>query len=201
MRLEHRCARAQARAWPLLLGALLLSSCATRTPVAVDPERIRVFDLTGRVNVRVETKAYPTTGIHWRHEPDSDELWLYSPLGSGVAHMRQDASGALLVAADGKEYRAEDLKILTRQILGWDLPLDGLQYWVRGLPAPALTAAEQRYDANGRPEQLRQGGWQVAYLDWSAAGVTGLPSKVDLSGEGLRVRLVIKEWKVDGPAK
>jgi len=149
----------------------------------------------------VESKAYPTSTIHWRHDPDSDELWLYSPLGSGVAHMRQDASGALLIASDGKEYRAQDLKLLTRAVLGWDLPLDGLQYWVRGLPAPALRAAEQTYDAKGRPELLRQGDWQVAYLDWSAAGVSGLPSRVDLSGEGLRVRLVVKEWKVDASVK
>ena len=186
-----------------LLCGLLLSSCAapSRAPIAVDPERVSAFDLTGRVNVRVESKAYPTGGIHWRHEPDSDELWLYSPLGSGVARMRQDASGAVLVASDGKQHRARDLKLLTREVLGWDLPLDGLQYWVRGLPWPALDTTEQQYDANGRPKLLRQGGWQVAYLDWSPAGVSGLPSKVDLSGEGLRVRLVIQEWKVDGPVK
>ena len=185
-------------AWlELLLCGVLLASCATRAPVAVDPERVRAFDLTGRVNVRVEANAYPTAGIRWRHEPDSDELWLYSALGSGVARMRQDASGATLVASDGKEYRAPDLKRLTREVLGWDLPLDGLQYWVRGLPSPALDAAEQQYGANGRPELLKQAGWQVAYLDWAPAGVSGLPSKVDLSGDGLRVRLVIKEWKVD----
>jgi len=185
-------------AWSeLLLCGVLLASCATRAPVAVDPERVHAFDLTGRVNVRVEANSYPTAGIRWRHEPDSDELWLYSALGSGVARMRQDASGATLIASDGKEYRAPDLKRLTREVLGWNLPLDGLQYWVRGLPSPALDAAEQRYGANGRPELLKQAGWQVAYLDWAPAGVSGLPSKVDLSGDGLRVRLVIKEWKVD----
>jgi outer membrane lipoprotein LolB len=186
-----------------LVSALLLSSCAapSRAPLAVDPERVSAFDLTGRVNVRVESKAYPTGGIRWRHEPESDELWLYSSLGSGVARMRQDASGAVLVASDGKEYRARDLKLLTREVLGWDLPLDGLQYWVRGLPWPALDAAELEHDANGRPKLLRQSGWQVAYLDWSPAGVSGLPSKVDLSGGGLRVRLVIEEWKVDGAVK
>jgi hypothetical protein len=28
--------------------------------------------------------------------------------------------------------------------------------------------------------------------------VSGLPSKLDLTGTGLRMRLVIDEWKIDG---
>jgi outer membrane lipoprotein LolB len=187
------------RARTALLCGLFLSACAIapRAPVAVDPAQVSVFDLTGRVNVRVEAKAYPGR-IHWQHAPDADDVWLYSPLGSTVVRMRQDASGALLVTSDGKEYRAEDIKLLAREVLGWDLPLGGLQYWVRGLPWPALDAAQQEYYSDGRPKSLSQGGWQVAYLDWSPAGVFGLPSKLDLSGEGLRLRLVIEKWKVDG---
>ena len=189
--------------WALsLLCGLLLSACATpsRTPVAVQPQLVKAFDLTGRVNVRVESKGYPGR-IHWQHSPESDELWLYSPVGSGVARMRQDASGAVLIASDGKEYRAQDLKLLTRKVLGWDLPLDGLQYWVRGLPWPALETVEEQHDADGRPKLLKQGAWQIAYLDWTPVGASGLPSKLDLSGVGLRVRLVVENWKVDVPVK
>jgi outer membrane lipoprotein LolB len=150
--------------------------------------------------VRVEGKGYPGR-IRWQHHPASDELWLYSPVGSGIAHMRQDASGAVLVASDGKEYQGQDLKVLTRKVLGWDLPLDGLQYWVRGLPWPALETTEQQDYPDGRPKLLKQGAWQVAYLDWTPVGTSGLPSKLDLSGEGLRVRLVVESWKIDAPVK
>jgi outer membrane lipoprotein LolB len=179
------------------LCGLSLSACGTlmRAPVAVDPTRIDAFDLTGRVNVRVESKAYPGR-IHWQHAPGADEVWLYSPIGSTVARMRQDASGALLITSDGKEYRANNLQVLARKVLGWDLPLDGLQYWVRGLEWPALDAAQRDADDKGRPKLLKQGDWQVAYLDWSP--MSGLPSKLDLTGAGLRMRLVIDEWKIDG---
>jgi outer membrane lipoprotein LolB len=187
------------RARTALLCGLFLSACAIvpRAPIAVDPAQVSAFDLTGRVNVRVQSKAYPGR-IHWQHAPDADDVWLYSPVGSTVARMRQDASGALLITSDGKEYRADDIKLLAREVLGWDLPLGGLQYWVRGLPWPALDAAQQEYDADGRPKFLSQGDWQVAYLDWSPAGVSGLPSKLDLSGQGMRLRLVIEKWKVEG---
>ena len=79
--------------------------------------------------------------------------------------------------------RAEDLQLLSRKVLGWDLPLDGLQYWVRGLQWPALEPpSPQDDDDKGRPKLLKQGDWQVAYLDWTPAGVSGLPSKLDLTG-------------------
>jgi outer membrane lipoprotein LolB len=175
------------------------SGCSTlsRAPVTVDPAKVTALDLTGRVTVRVESKSYPGR-IHWQHAPGADEVWLYSPVGTGIARMRQDASGALLITSDGKEYRADDLRLLARQVLGWDMPLEGLQYWVRGVEWPALSAAQQEYDENGRPKLLTQAGWRVAYLDWAPAGVSGLPSKLDLSGESLRLRLVIDQWKVGG---
>ena len=186
--------------WPaLLLCSVLFAACTTLKPAAivVDPSRVSAFDLAGRVNVRVENKAYPGR-IRWQHAPSTDEVWLYSPVGTAVAHMRHDATGALLVTSDGKEYRADDLKVLSRKVLGWDLPLEDLQYWVRGLESPALGTAEREDDEAGKLKLLTQGGWQVAYLDWAPAGASGLPSKLDLSGAGLRMRLVVDEWKIDG---
>jgi len=103
----------------------------------------------------------------------------------------------LLVTSDGKEYKAGDMKLLAREVLGWNLPIDGLQYWVRGLPWPSLDRAREEHDADGRLKSLSQGGWEVAYLDWSSAGVAGLPSKLDVAGEGLRLRLLIEKWKVE----
>jgi outer membrane lipoprotein LolB len=119
-------------------------------------------------------------------------------LGSAVARLRQDDSGALLVTSEGREYRAADLRQLAFDVLGWDLPLQQLPFWVRGLPGPG--EAERDVDNQGRPALIRQNGWQVAYLAWTPAGVTGLPSKLDLKGARLRMRLAVENWKVlDGP--
>ena len=182
-----------------MLCGVLLSACAAvpRSVVRVDPARVSAFELNGRVNVRVERGAYPGR-IRWQHAPGADDVWLYSPVGAAVAYMRQDAHGALLVSPDGKQYKADDIDALARQVLGWDLPLQGLQYWVRGLPWPALDAGDEQRDDSGRPTLITQGDWRVAYLDWTPAGVSGLPSKLDLTGESLRLRLVVDEWKIEG---
>jgi outer membrane lipoprotein LolB len=182
-----------------LLCALFISGCASvpRGPgVAVDPAQVQAFELNGRINVRAQQSAYPGR-IRWQHEPRRDEVWLYSPLGSAVAHIEQDPSGATLATSDGKKYRGADANGLARDVLGYDLPLDALQFWVRGLPAPRLSGTERTDDAQGRPEVIQQGGWKVSYLDWAPAGADGLPSKLDVAGTGVRMRLVVDEWKVN----
>jgi outer membrane lipoprotein LolB len=187
-----------ARAAAALL-ALLFSGCAAvqRAPErpAVDPAHVQQFELNGRINVRLDNQAYPGS-LRWQHAPRSDELWFYTPVGSGVARLRQDEEGALVVTAEGREYRAEDLQALAFDVLGWDLPLESLPFWVRGVPSPSSPVTEEALDEQGRLRRLVQDGWQVSYLDWAPAGVNGLPSKLELIGERLRMRLVVDEWKL-----
>lgn len=182
------------------LAALIcfqLSGCAAlrglRPARSVEPSRVAAFELDGRINLRLPKEAFPGR-VRWQHWPDADELWFYSPLGSAVARLRQDAAGALLVTAEGREYRAGDLRQLAYDVLGWDLPLEQLPYWVRGLPGPG--EVEHDEDSEGRPKTIRQAGWQVSYLDWTPAGVKGLPSKLDVQGQRLRMRLAVEAWKV-----
>jgi len=182
------------------LLAAFLSACAAvprgREVPAVDAATLSSFELNGRITLRVPKESFPGR-LRWQHAPSADQLWFYSPVGSTVAHLRQDANGALLVTAEGREYRAVDLQELAFDVLGWDLPLEGLPYWVRGLPWPQAGAGDEERDAEGRLRRLRQAGWQVSYLDWAPAGVRGLPSKLDLQGERLRIRLVVERWSVD----
>jgi len=184
--------------WAAALMAVLLGACATlpRGIPTVEPAAIFAFQLDGRFQLKIQKEGYPGR-VRWQHSERVDELWFYSPLGASVARLRQDESGALLVTADGEEYRAADLRQLALDVLGWDLPLDGLPYWVRGLTWPAGPPAQKEVDRDGRLEQLSQGGWRVSYLDWTPAGVAGLPSKLDLQGERLRMRLVVERWSVE----
>ncbi len=188
-------------AWRLSTAALalLLGACAAigprapeRAATAEDAER---FELSGRINLRVADGAFPGR-VQWRHQPAVDELAFSSPIGTSVARMRQGPEGAWLLTSDGEQHEAKDLRALAVEVLDWDLPLDALPYWVRGLEWPGATAQVER-DDSGRPRTLRQAGWVVSYLGWDRAGVRGLPSKLDLAGERLRMRLVIERWNLD----
>ncbi len=180
-------------------AALLLSACAALGPRAperaVSAEEAEQFELSGRINLRVDEGAFPGR-VQWRHLPAIDELAFSSPIGTSVARMRQGPDGAWLVTSDGEQHEAKDLRALAADVLDWDLPLDALPYWVRGLEWPGAEAQIER-DDNGRPRMLRQSGWIVSYLAWDGGGVRGLPSKLDLAGERLRMRLVIERWNLD----
>ncbi|HZR02714.1 MAG TPA: lipoprotein insertase outer membrane protein LolB [Burkholderiales bacterium] len=189
------------RAAALALLAVVLVSCAglrpTREGPIVVPADVDRFELNGSINLRVQQESFPGR-VRWEHQPESDELWFYSPIGTTVAHLRQDPSGALLVTSEGKEYRAKGLRQLAFDVLGWDLPIEALPYWVRGLPWPKAEETEVRRDEQGRLEALLQAGWRVAYLAWDGSGVRGLPSKLDVTGERLRMRLAITRWQLLG---
>jgi len=114
--------------WAAVLAGLLVGACAVVTPRSVptvEPASISAFLLEGRFNLKVQNDAFPGR-VRWQHAAQADDLWFYSPLGATVARLRQDPSGALLVTSNGQEYRASDLHQLAFDVLGWDLPLEGL---------------------------------------------------------------------------
>lgn len=180
-----------------LVALVVLGACAgvPRTGPGALPAaaQLESFHLKGRITLQVEKERFPGS-VRWAHAPQRDELWFYSPVGSAVAHLVQDESGALLVNAKGEEHRASDLRSLADAVLGWDLPLEGLPYWVRGLPWPGAPVDDAERDEQGRLTRLEQAGWQVTYMAWSAGAADDLPAKLDLKGERLRLRLLIERW-------
>lgn len=182
-------------------AAILLGACSVlreRAPApTIVPAEAQQFELGGRINLRVQQESFPGR-VRWEHEPERDELWFYSPIGTTVAHLKQDSSGALLVTSEGREYRAKALHDLALEVLGWDLPIDALPYWVRGVEWPKAEPTQVQRDEEGRLDRLVQDGWRIVYLGWDQGGIRGLPSKLDLVGQRLRMRLVIDRWQVPG---
>ena len=187
------------RAALLAVATALLASCSTlpkHAPVVeVQGQDVARFELGGRISLRVQDENFPGR-VRWQHDAALDELWFYTPIGTTVAHLRQDDSGATLVTSEGREYRAGAIRELASDILGWDLPIEALPYWVRGLPAPDGEEPQVRRDDHGRIDRLVQAGWRVSYLAWDASGVKGLPTKLDVSGPRLRMRLIIDQWQL-----
>jgi outer membrane lipoprotein LolB len=180
------------RALAAALGLLLIAACASVSPGARDAAA--PFDIVGRVLVSGEGRAF-SSNLRWRHGGGSDELWLMSPVGQTLAHIRADGNGATLTTADQQEYQAFSAEGLTRRALGWALPLDGLRHWVRAKPAPGGEIATLNRDAQGRVERIEQGGWVIRYDYGDARPSPPLPRRLDLASGGQRIRLVIDAWR------
>lgn len=173
--------------------AVTAGCAALRTPQALPASNagIDAFSLTGRVAVKLEQRGYAAR-LNWGHAAGGDRLRLLSPVGSVIADLEADASGAILTTGDKKVYRSGDVQALTREVLGWDLPLDGLQHWVVGRAEPALAVQAEERDALGRLTRLTQSDWQITYLAY--VGDSALPARMALAHGKLSLRLIIDRW-------
>ena len=187
----------------------LLAGCATLTdkpvavstaiiePVATGAATVANFELAGRVSVKDSKQSF-SGGVRWQHTNASDEILLLSPLGQTVAQIQRDAEGVQLTTSEQKVYRAADVESLTGQVLGWRLPLTGLQYWVSGVNSPATSAAVDK-DGAGRVVAIRQDGWEITYSSFFSTEQEQAtrPRVLSLQRGELEIRLVIDSREAD----
>lgn len=151
------------------------------------------FRLSGRIGVSHDGESF-SGSLRWRHDAGEDEIFILSPLGQGVARITRNPAGASLETAEGQGYRAADVESLTEEVLGWRLPVNGLQYWIVGRPAPDRPA-ESELDDSHHLATLRQDGWRIDYQGYRSVQGALLPAKMEMTmGDRLRVRLVIDDW-------
>lgn len=178
-----------------LACTLLAAACAApplETPGPATPST--PFDLSARVVVRYDGHAF-SSGLRWRHAAGRDEIWLVSPVGQALVHIVEDGDGALLTGADQRQHRAASVESLTRQALGWELPVARLKYWLRGEVAPGAPPEKMARDQSQRIVQLEQAGWRIALSYEPPSDHKGLPRRLELVRGSHEIRLVIDTWR------
>ena len=75
------------------------------------------------------------------------------------------------------------------------LPVAEMRYWVVGVPAPGEPAEETLGDDH-RLASLSQSGWQVRFDRYQAVGPLELPSRIEMTTDGLRLRVVASDWSL-----
>ncbi len=85
------------------------------------------------------------------------------------------------------------------QATGWQILVDGLPAWVRGLVDDGQAGVVR--DADGRPAVLEQAGWRVEYWEWFPAqdGRPAMPKRIEARSGDAKVRLLFDQWAVDAP--
>lgn len=178
--------------WVVLILALGLAGCAAVPPAPDQKAAIldsETWTLQGRLSVRAGEQSL-SGSLRWAHAATTDTLLLTSPLGQGVARIAVTAAGVTLELPDQPVRHAANAESLTRDALGYALPVSGLVWWVRGRADPA-SPAETRLRDDGRLAQLRQQGWVIDYLQYSD---DGLPRKLSATRDGMEIRLVTDNW-------
>jgi outer membrane lipoprotein LolB len=193
--------------WLFLLGgAMCLSACSSLAPVRktepelqrlwaarqVDLAMLRAWDIAGRLGIQTAHEGWHI-GFRWQQATDLYHIVLSNPLGQTSGELQGNPQGVTLLLGDGRSVSANDPEQLLAQQFGWRVPIKGLYFWVRGLPAPGVAEAHA-LDEEGRLQWLEQSGWRISYRRYGNFFGKTLPTKIFLDNDDLKVRLVIDEW-------
>jgi len=191
----------------VLLSLTLIVGCTARSPTpaldqvaqehrwALHHAQLSALDgwgMGGRIAVKNSEDSW-SASLRWEQQAEAFDIRFSSMLGQRIAQLKGDGFSASLYLPDDQVRTAADISDLLDVELGWHVPMDGLRYWVVGLPMPGVEL-RKGLDAMGRLQWLTQAGWQIEYQDYRQAGPLDLPKKMVLTRGEIRVRLVIDRW-------
>ncbi|WP_264696248.1 lipoprotein insertase outer membrane protein LolB [Candidatus Nitrosacidococcus sp. I8] len=191
-----------------MLIILFITGCAGNRPIPEDPQKvwherqfilqsIKNWDLKGRLSIQaIEERKSGSGTLYWSQKNDIYDIsWIF-PFGQGKVVLHGDYNLVTLQLPKEEPVTAASSDHLLQSRLGWSLPIDSLNYWVLGLPAPKLSTKKLLLDSWGRLESLHQGNWHIHYQEYKKIKQQDLPEKIFLNSPQLKVRLVIQQWNL-----
>lgn len=131
--------------------------------------------------------------LQWDVQQGVSVLDFHAAMGRGAWHLDFGPQGATLKEADGTVRTATAVNTLIRDRMGWPIPVDALQWWVRGLAAPAAIEG-QELDTKGQLIQLQQFGWSVVFTRYKTDTGIAMPVRLKATRDNYRVKLAISRW-------
>lgn len=206
----------------LCASLLLLGACATRAVREAPPldrqgiedaeraqasraawlEGQRQWSFEGRVAINNAGKG-GNGKIEWRQDGQSYVVSLIAPITRQSWRLIGDthSEAGRLEGLEGGPREGGDAEALLLEATGWDIPVNALAQWVRGLPAEGIPLQDRAYSAEGQLHRVEQAGWQIEYPLWfpSEGPQPPLPRRIEAKRDKASVRLIVDRW--DFPAQ
>lgn len=177
----------------------LLGGCAsTPAPDSVgwDQHRRAVSSLdqwafSGRIAVSTADGG-DTASLRWQQQRDDFTMTVSGPMGLKQARLLREG-GELSLVRNGERLPLSPEDDPLRAEFGWQLPLDYLPWWLRGLPAPGPARQEL---ADGRLATLEQAGWRIEYAEYQGAADLPLPRVIRFERAEVSGKILVKSWEI-----
>jgi outer membrane lipoprotein LolB len=153
---------------------------------------IRDWSLVGRISL-ADGKDGGSGRLQWVARDGLTELDFHGAMGRGAWNLQIEPTRAVLREANGSVQSAVAVDDLIQQRMGWPIPVDALQWWVRGLAAPG-EIDELLLDSTGVPVKLAQFGWNVDFKRFDSDSGLSLPTRLDARRDNYRVKLAVSTW-------
>ena len=181
--------------------ALLLGGCAnlmksTDDSDAAWEQRQQVLEQIDRFTLNARVASGGVFGIKgnliWNQRPDDFDMAVSGPFGIGAVSLSGTPQEVTVRSKSGTSV-TPDPEAYLKDRLGWTFPVEGLRYWVLGLPSP-FTDAEIEVDPAGRLIGLWQDEWALEFTEYQQAGRLELPRKFLAENPEVKIKVVIDEW-------
>jgi outer membrane lipoprotein LolB len=163
--------------------------------------RLDHWKLTGKLAVRQPSDSGTAIINHWIQDGEAYDLALSSSfLGMGSTRLKGVPGFIELTLPNGETYRSGEPESLVQAATGWQLPLENLTWWIRGLPSPG-SDYRLLFDEQGSLAIIRQDDWEIRYDRWQdfLASYPALPARITALKQDKRVRLVVSDWREETP--
>lgn len=184
-----------------LLAAMQLGACATLMKPVDDADRaweqrqkqleqIDQFTLNARV---ASGGIFGIKGnLIWRQRDEEFDMSVAGPFGVGAVKLSGTPQLVTVTSKSGSSVTPDPERYLHDR-LGWTFPVEGLRYWVLGLPSP-FTDAEIQVNDSGLLEALDQDQWALSFDEYQTAGRWQLPRKFVAENSEVKIKIVIDQW-------
>jgi outer membrane lipoprotein LolB len=157
--------------------------------------KIQSWNIKGRVAVKNDRESGTVT-LLWDQFISNYELRFIAPLGQGTYILTGSPGGVVMKDPKNKITMAETAEQILREGLGWDVHLDGLKYWVRGLPEPDIRYSELLLDDKGRLSNMEQSGFNISVSKYIEQEGVSLPEKLTIKSDNLKLKVIIQNWEI-----
>ncbi|MFT4562421.1 MAG: outer membrane lipoprotein LolB [Gammaproteobacteria bacterium] len=159
-------------------------------------ESIQNWRAEGRVAIQRANEGW-NAKLRWQKNAETYQLRLIAPFGRGTYQIAGDSKQVVMITPNGDHFESTDARSLMEEQLGWSIPLDGAQYWLRGLAAPDSEPTSVMVDDAGLLTDMQQSGWRISVLKRLHVDGFDLPAKLYFHYQDLKVRIAISAWSLD----
>ena len=156
---------------------------------------VHSWQLSGRLGLKVPGRS-GSMSLDWTQKNDAYTLFLDGPFGQSLAEIKGDSHRVVADVAGRDELLVGvSPEQVMSEITGWNLPVSGLKYWVRGLPLPDV---ESKVTLNGlgQPASILQQGWQIIYTAYRDVDGVSLPARIRVVRDNISLNMVISRWQM-----
>ncbi len=168
-------------------------------------QSIATWRIQGKISVTKNGKNNAGS-LQWLHNPDTYQLTMTGPFDQGKLKIEGTPYQAFATINGNSNVLANNLNELFAVNLGWPIPAQQLQHWVRGIVRPDNLATDSQYAINdqGHVTRFMHQNWEVNLTSYKP--FTGLlpkpqtdkpvwlPTKITLAGNNMNVKIIIKQW-------